>query len=246
MDDEDNIVAFTGFTGASTTVARHYLRLTDNDAQQAIQLFFDSPELASAIPPEPSGGSASTSQRRRGNIGREDESGVVHIDSDSDHEDMDVDNHLNNETNVVDRSAMEEDDAAMARRLQEEMYAGGDMGAGVDADGVRAPMERRTETLVGPGADWGSGDIHDDMLQQSRAYARRNGKERKKGSSFHELRLTLSRSRWSIQSEHRCRRFDMGRIKPYHTTPRTGRGYWRHVRDELQDGQARRALSTTV
>ncbi|KAK6521462.1 hypothetical protein TWF506_001675 [Arthrobotrys conoides] len=56
-----------------------------------------------------------------------------------------------------------EDDEAMARRLQEELYAeaggsGGGMNAGSswreeDIDGVRAPMARTTETLVGPGDD---------------------------------------------------------------------------------------------
>ncbi|KAI9849046.1 MAG: hypothetical protein M1838_000300 [Thelocarpon superellum] len=45
-----------------------------------------------------------------------------------------------------------EDDEAFARRMQEELYAGGDGsdGTGRDADGVRAPMARTTETLVGP------------------------------------------------------------------------------------------------
>lgn len=50
-----------------------------------------------------------------------------------------------------------EDDEAMARRLQEEMYGsgGGRSGGGdFDEEGVRAPMARTTETLVGPGGDW--------------------------------------------------------------------------------------------
>ncbi|EWC46147.1 hypothetical protein DRE_04525 [Drechslerella stenobrocha 248] len=56
-----------------------------------------------------------------------------------------------------------EDDEAMARRLQEEMYAetGGNSsrwgGGGADdefGDGIRAPMARTTETLVGPDDDY--------------------------------------------------------------------------------------------
>ena len=51
------------------------------------------------------------------------------------------------------QSSLYEDDAAMAQRLQEEMY-----GSAGDANGeetVRAPLARQSETLVGPGADMG-------------------------------------------------------------------------------------------
>ena len=62
----------------------------------------------------------------------------------------------------------------MARRLQEELYAGGDIGGGPAGDGVRAPIRRTTETLVGPGAYGMSDD--DDMraavLEQMRARQR--------------------------------------------------------------------------
>ncbi len=62
-------------------------------------------------------------------------------------------------------AAQEDEDAAMAKRLQEELYGG----QGAD-DGVRAPMARTTETLVAP-----SGNFRDDeddmnmaMLDQMR------------------------------------------------------------------------------
>lgn len=81
-----------------------------------------------------------------------------------------------------------DDDLEMARRMQEELYAEGGRGSGSgrdpdpdhdhdndrDPDGVRAPMGRTTETLVGPGAvdfDTGPGIESEVMrqLQQRRA-----------------------------------------------------------------------------
>jgi hypothetical protein len=67
-----------------------------------------------------------------------------------------------------------EDDEAIARRMQEELYAGGDASGGYDADGVRAPIGRRTETLVGgPDGDWPPEDVHAAVLQQMRARSNR-------------------------------------------------------------------------
>lgn len=178
MDEMDEkIEAFSGFTGESEAVARHYLQLSDNDAQQAIQLFFDAPELASSIPPAQSvpAPTRRTTASRGASVGAEDSSGVVHIDSDSD---ADEDEEMNLGQDDEDNSSFQparnapaggaayEDDEAMARRLQEEMYAGGDMGGGLDNDGVRAPIERRTETLVGPNADWTADDMHEEVLRQ--------------------------------------------------------------------------------
>lgn len=49
-----------------------------------------------------------------------------------------------------------DDDEAMARRLQEELYGAPGNGRGgaemVDEHGYRAPIGRTTETLVGPGS----------------------------------------------------------------------------------------------
>ena len=65
-----------------------------------------------------------------------------------------------------------EDDEAMARRMQEEMYGGGGGGGGAQSDidpetGVRAPMARTTETLVGPGS--GGGDWRNDPEEMNAA-----------------------------------------------------------------------------
>ncbi|KAM0522475.1 hypothetical protein ACHAPE_002065 [Trichoderma viride] len=161
---EESIQHFTDITGASVDVARGFLEITGGDYQRAIELFFESPDLVgagvSSNPP-----TASTSRPpvpRRTNIGREDASGVIHIPSDDEDED-DVDMQFNDD-DAFDPDqdervaaaqaaayAQEEEDAAMAKRLQEELYqesgpAGGD---------VRAPIARTTETLVAPDPSWG-------------------------------------------------------------------------------------------
>lgn len=74
-----------------------------------------------------------------------------------------------------------EDDEAMARRLQEEMYGGGGGGGAgddVDSEGVRAPMARTTETLVGPNSDWSTvgrdpGEMRAAVAEQMMARQRR-------------------------------------------------------------------------
>jgi len=168
---DEAIDHFMAFTGSTADVARRYLGLTDNNTEQAIQLFFDSPDLASSTEPPP----IPTSTRpavRATNVGQEDASGVVHLDSDNE-EGMDIDDPDENEAasqaEALSRAADYEDDEAIARRMQEELYAGGDASGGYDADGVRAPIGRRTETLVGgPDGDWPPDDMHAAVLQQMR------------------------------------------------------------------------------
>ena len=176
MDD------FMAFTGAGADVARRYLGLTENNSEQAIQLFFDSPELASGLDHQPGGGSAppipTHTRPQTGATSAEHGTpkAAIEIDSDDD-ENMDIDDHDNDEeaagraaAAAAAHAADLEDDEAIARRMQEELYAGGDASGGYDADGVRAPIGRRTETLVGgPGGDWDDGDMHAAVLQQMRA-----------------------------------------------------------------------------
>src|SRR4051812_21328762 len=171
MDESvDMVVAFTGTT---PEVARRYLGMTDNNAEQAIQLFFDSPDLASGSgegsssrpPPIPS----STRPPRAASSDNKGGQGVVNLDSDDD--DMDVDNeHDEDASEAAARAAREadvEDDAAMARRMQEELYTGGDASGGFDAEGVRAPIARTTETLIGgPDGDWSPDDMQAAVMQQ--------------------------------------------------------------------------------
>lgn len=71
---------------------------------------------------------------------------------------------------MADRSTFE-DDAALARRLQEELFADGG-----DTDTVRAPLARTTETLIGPEADFDAGDMHASVFSQLRAHQARNNR----------------------------------------------------------------------
>ncbi|EFQ33857.1 UBX domain-containing protein [Colletotrichum graminicola] len=162
--DED-ISNFVAITAASPEAARGFLEMANNNLEQAIQLFFESPDIQnsfntvpaatpSTAPPVP----AST----RPNVGRRDDRGVIHIDSDDDGDtamtvdDMD-DNFGQDDSDVaaIARNAQEEEDAAMAKRLQEELYGGGSGGGGGGGgvlggqDDVRSPIARTTETLVG-------------------------------------------------------------------------------------------------
>lgn len=146
------------------------------------------------------------SQRMR-SAGYQDESGVVHLD-DSDGEGDVSDNNDPEITGYGHRSrpppitqdsrsaihtpasntpptaaptSAVENDAALARRLQEEMYAGGDDFGELDDDGVRAPIGRTTETLVGPGSETGysnPGELRDAVMRQiqERERSRANGK----------------------------------------------------------------------
>ncbi|KAI5923222.1 hypothetical protein F4810DRAFT_669424 [Camillea tinctor] len=187
MDDEvEQFMMVTGVT--SIPVAHGYLEISGNDAMQAIQTFFDNPELQASFsaadtssstqqPAAPSSHGQNTRQ-----TGREDAQGVIHIDSDDDDVAMidnphgnfsiPVDDDDDDDVAAVARSAQEEEDAAMARRLQEELY-GQQPGSGAGDDGVRAPIARTTEALMAPGPSWG---LHDDqeeaVLEQLRARRR--------------------------------------------------------------------------
>ena len=166
MDDEA-ISNFCAITSCEPAKAAQYLRLTDNNLEQAIQLFFDSPNLdvGSSSASQPSATNPSSAQD------------PIQIDSD---DDMDFgDDVLSNAPPAFQPNT--DDDEAMARRLQEEMYGsgggGGGGGGGLGQDEVRAPIDRRTETLVGPDADWGPEDpgAIDAMVQEQLARRRSPG-----------------------------------------------------------------------
>ncbi|KAJ8612028.1 hypothetical protein MRB53_037671 [Persea americana] len=151
--DDDTLAQFTAITSATPERAQQYLRLTENNLEQAVQLFFESggvdmggdfnaADAPSQRPSAPRSGSGTAHD-------------AIEIDSD---EDEGMGAHV-------------ADDEAMARRLQEEMYGSG--GAGADAD-VRAPMARQMETLVGPDADWRDDPssldaaVHEQLLARQR------------------------------------------------------------------------------
>lgn len=143
----------TSLTGSTPEQATQYLTLAEGNLEQAAQLWFEtggslaSGSSTSAPPAVP------TATRPNTTSYSEDSNGVIHIDSDV--EDMN-DEYARPQQNV-------EDDEAMARRLQQEMYGT----AGGDPEGVRAPIARTQETLVGPGSAYyaggGAGGDDDDV-----------------------------------------------------------------------------------
>lgn len=161
--DEESVLNFCSITSCDPDKAAQYLRLTDGNFEQAIQLFFDAPGLDIA-PSAPSQPSAAASSARN----------PINVDSD---DEMEFDAGQQGTASPTRAQAGVEDDEAMARRLQEEMYGGGGPG-GAGVDEVRAPMQRTTETLVGPGSNWGPADDEEDLdaMVQEQLARRRTGR----------------------------------------------------------------------
>lgn len=176
---DENISNFVSITGASADVAGGFLQLVGGDFERAVGLYFENPDLVSGvgagIMADEAAASAHPSSRHL-TSGRQDESGVIHISDDDDDNDDDVIHVQDNEDDVemTDRAAVaqavalaqEEEDAAMAKRLQEELYQGGQAAGN---DGVRAPIARTTETLVAPEPGWaGDDEMASAFLEQMR------------------------------------------------------------------------------
>ncbi|TQN68461.1 UBX domain-containing protein 5 [Colletotrichum shisoi] len=201
---DEAISNFVAITAATPEAARGFLEMTNNNIEQAIQLFFESPDLQNSFNSAPAATSSTAPpvpSSTRPNAGRRDERGVIHIDSDDDedtamtvddmddnfggHDDSDIAAHA--QVEAIARNAQEEEDAAMAKRLQEELYGGGGVGGGGGGGGgfgggqddVRSPIARTTETLVGgyEGDDGMDLDtmIRAQMRQRQAARAARGG-----------------------------------------------------------------------
>ena len=199
--DDEAVAQFVSFTSSTTERAQQYLQLTDGNVQQAINIFFtndgndpagstsSTQQQTSQPPPVPP---TETRPSNRGQ-GYEDENGIVHIDSDTEYpEDVtpqitrhqtqrsgiarsrpDIQTPLSSAlANDVPVDALDEDEV-LARRLQEEFYSAGGLGGEVDPDGVRAPIGRTTETLVGPDSlDTTNEQIRAAVQEQMRARQR--------------------------------------------------------------------------
>ncbi|KAK6350810.1 hypothetical protein TWF718_003996 [Orbilia javanica] len=187
---EDLLAQFVSITQTSSVnKAETYLGLTEWNLEQAIELFFanDGADLSSSVggpsasasatapPPPPAAPTTSTThhQSSLAHQGRT-SSDAISIDDDED-SDMETARAIAAASEPTARDVggagssnaggnvdIYEDDEAMARRLQEELYAEagnnrsrntGSSWRDEDVDGVRAPMARTTETLVGPGDD---------------------------------------------------------------------------------------------
>ncbi|KAK4935930.1 UBX domain protein Ubx2 [Elasticomyces elasticus] len=177
---DEAIASVVMVTGTTPELAAQYVQLADGDPNQAVQLFFENggADLTgpSSHPPPPS------SSHPAGGADN-----PIDIDAEeniSDDNDPDVTGFRktpqNNASSRPLAAADYEDDEAMARRLQEEMYGGGGMDEGV----VRAPIARQAETLVGPGADalpglGVGGPDHDAAIQERMlAFQRRRNQPR--------------------------------------------------------------------
>jgi len=136
--DDDSIATVAMVTGGTPELAAQYLQLADGDANQAVQLFFENggadlsggASAQTAPPQAPLPGNAQN---------------PIDLDNDenvSDDNDPEITGYRRTAPAPV------EDDEALARRLQQEMYGG----AGGE-EPVRAPIARQSETLVGPDAD---------------------------------------------------------------------------------------------
>lgn len=194
---EEDILNFVSITSADPQKAAQYLQLADNNLEQAIQLYFDSPNLdvgSGSSVAQPSANAPSNAHN------------PISIDSDEDMSDFDA-------PESAPRAAPHtggnmEDDEAMARRLQEEMY--GAMGPEGD---VRAPLARTTETLVGGPDSYDPGDLDDLVAQQMAARrARPAGMQSPYWILLRQMRLTCYAQDEQASSTSDRRNLPFGRI----------------------------------
>jgi hypothetical protein len=172
----DVVAQFTEITGSTPELATQYLQITDFNIEQAMQLFFENGGAELAEQPSQQ---APPPQSATHPPAYEDNAGAIHLDSDDDDDDIAIDESRSSAAPRPTAPTAFEDDAAMAQRLQEELFSGGD-----SLDEIRAPMARTTETLVGPGADmFDDGDMHSAILNQLRSRQSRS-------SSCHSPTLT--------------------------------------------------------
>ncbi|KAI1383561.1 uncharacterized protein F4822DRAFT_81015 [Hypoxylon trugodes] len=180
-EDVEQFMAITGV--AREQVARGYLEISGGDPMQAIQLFFENPELQASFNAPGASSTTATStarqpstSRSQGFTGREDARGVIHIDSDDDDDDVQMADHDfgvpdddDDDVAAIARNAQEEEDEAMARRLQDELYSENHG----STDGVRAPIAQTTETLAAPDPSWGLEDDREAAVLEQLRHRRR-------------------------------------------------------------------------
>ena len=145
-------------TNTTTDKAEQYLTLADGNVDQAVTLFFENggADLISTAP-----ATQSTSPPRPSAPGNSRDPINIDADNVSDDDDPQI-------TGVRRVGGLKgpasyggssfDDDAAMAQRLQEEMYRhSGGLGGGGD-EPVRAPIARQAETLMGADTEIGIPD----------------------------------------------------------------------------------------
>ncbi|KIX07116.1 uncharacterized protein Z518_05093 [Rhinocladiella mackenziei CBS 650.93] len=171
---DDAIATVVAVTGSTPELAAQYVQLADGDANQAVQLFFENggADLAGSSTSHPPPPPPTTSSHQTGGA-----QNPIDLDDDeniSDDNDPEITGYRKPSQNHVPSHptgpSQFEDDEAMARRLQEEMYGEGGM-----EDSIRAPIARQAETLVGPGAEPMpmSGSGYDAIQDRIQAFERR-------------------------------------------------------------------------
>jgi len=200
--EDDAIAKVVMVTNTTPEKAAQYLTLADGDPDQAVTLFFENGGQDLVGGPSSSAPTASQPTASSRAPGSGDAQNPINVD---DEDMLDIDNPQITHSQRVGaqqpqhQSSLYEDDAAMARRLQEEMY--GESGAG-DMNGeepIRAPLARQSETLLGPGAEMGgysAAEIPGAVERQMQAMQRR----RFGGKYTHGLGICLTLT-FSIQHD---------------------------------------------
>ena len=149
MDMDEAISQLVSITACTPEIARQYVQLADGDTNQAVQLFFENGgadlaanESSSRRPPPP----IPSSSRPPGTGDAQNPISLGDDDNVSDDNDPEVTGYR---PARQDAGAGVEDDEAMARRLQEEMYGNS------EEQPIRAPIARQSDTLLGPGGSMG-------------------------------------------------------------------------------------------
>lgn len=149
---EDQINEFTAITGAPARRAETYLRVSDGNLAQAVQLYFETGGADMGDPPSSTPAPPLTSQTG----GNSEPADIDEIEDDDLREALRAsDGGGGVATGGGAVGGLAYDDEALARQLQEEFYG---EGGGVDGSGVRAPIASTRETLVGGNDDYGYSD----------------------------------------------------------------------------------------
>ena len=167
---DDAIAQVVAVTNTSPERAAQYVQLADGDPDQAVTLFFenDGADLA--------GGSASPAVTRPPQSATYQSRGYdpSHpIDVDESNAYGPEDPQIIDQREMSSRSQEDtfDEDARLAQRLQEEAY-----GESGQDTGVRAPIARQAETLLGPGADMGAGPATDQINRRMWELQQRRGR----------------------------------------------------------------------
>lgn len=150
--DEALVAQFSAITDCPKRKAETYLRVSDMNLEQAIQLFFETGGVDMDVPASTSTPSAPPLPARPvTGAGGE----LIEIDDDTDEDLREaLEASGGNVSASTGGAAAAEsaayDDEALARQLQQEFYGGGSG----ESNGVRAPMARTVETLVDEDDDY--------------------------------------------------------------------------------------------